>query len=287
MPLSEKDITLREMTREDIPLGMRLKSLAHWNQLEADWELLIRGGAGRNLVALYKGTAAGTATILSYQDRFSWIGMVLVDPAFRGLGIGTALLQEAIARAKSKGTVRLDATPQGQKLYETLGFETERELVRLERPAGSLLPRPNQTCAPVTAEVLPEIIELDAPVFGADRAMVLQHLFHQAPQYAFYVQQNGRTTGYCLGRPGSNFDQIGPVIAGNQEHARDLLLTALRACADKAVIVDAFAANPDWLAFLESLGFAVQRPLIRMHLGPITHSGNPEVQYAIAGPELG
>lgn len=111
------------MTLRDIPLGMKLKSLANWNQLELDWQLLIYAGTGGNLVATYLGSEAGTTTTLTYQDRFSWIGMVLVDPAFRGLGIGTSLLKKAIIFAKSKGTVRLDATPQGKKLYETLDLK--------------------------------------------------------------------------------------------------------------------------------------------------------------------
>jgi GNAT superfamily N-acetyltransferase len=283
----DSKITLREMTLADIPLGMRLKTLAQWNQLEPDWEILIKAGKQANIVACYQAEEAGTATTLSYQNRFSWIGMVLVDPAFRGMGIGTALLQEIIRRAGSLGTVRLDATPQGQKLYQTLGFETERTLWRMERKAAPLAHLPHQPCSPVTKPVLEKIMPLDTTVFGADRSLLLHHLFRQSPAYAWYSGEPDNLSGYCLGRSGSHFEQIGPLLAHKQQEAQHVFLTALQACAHRDVITDVFAENVPWLSFLQSLGFTMQRPFIRMHLGPLTHPGQPDNQFAIAGPELG
>lgn len=280
-------IELRLMSPQGIALGMRLKSLAGWNQLASDWELLLNVGDKGNFVALYHGKEAGTVITLPYQHRFSWIGMVLVDPAFRGLGIGTTLLNKAIACAKGKGTIRLDATPQGKKLYETLGFQTERELVRMERPASKELLPPSQNCKIVSIDLLHQLVKADTAVFGANRGKVLNHLFHHAPQYAFYIEKKGIVTGYCLGRSGSNFEQIGPIIAENQHDARALLLTAMVSCYHKPVIVDVLTENTPWLDILESLEFKIQRPLIRMYLGELTHPGNPALQYAITGPELG
>lgn len=281
------DIELRLMRQQDIALGMRLKSLAGWNQLASDWELLLHAGDGGSFVALYQGKEAGTVTTLTYQYRFSWIGMVLVDPLFRGLGIGTSLLKKAIAYAEGKGTIRLDATPQGKKLYETLGFRVERELLRMERPASQVLLPPDTSCYPVTLVKLPALVRADTAIFGADRGKVLSHLWHHAPQYAFYIEKESKVTGYCLGRSGSNFEQIGPIIAANRYDAGNLLLTAMAACYPKPVIIDVLTEHTHWLEILASLGFTIQRPLIRMCLGTLTYPGNPALQYAIAGPELG
>lgn len=249
--------------------------------------MLINAGGGGNFVALYHGKEAGTITTLTYQNRFSWIGMVLVDPAFRGRGIGTVMLKKAIACAKSKGVVRLDATPQGKKLYETLGFQTGRKLVRMEWQATKKLLHPDQSCNPVSIAILPELIKADTAVFGANRDKVLTHLFHHAPQYAFYIEKRGKITAYCLGRSGSNFEHIGPITAENQNDARDLLLTAMASCHNKPVIVDVLTENIPWVDTLKSLKFKMQRPLIRMCLGELSYPGNPALQYAIAGPELG
>lgn len=278
-------IQLRPLTLRDIPFAMKLKSIVKWNQLASDWEFLLNTGEGGNFVALYNGQEAGTVTTLTYQDKFSWIGMVLVDPAFRGLGVGTALLKAATIFAQQKGVVRLDATPQGKKLYKTMGFKTEQELLRIER--SSSLPKPGQKCSTISSSNLEELTEVDTPVFGAMRGSVLRYLLHNFPRYACCVKRNGRISGYCLGRSGSSFEQIGPIVAENQKDARDLLIAALASCRDKPVIVDVFTENSDWLDMLKSLGFEVQRRFIRMYLGKLEHPGNPDRQYAIAGPELG
>jgi len=274
------------LTLADVPFAMKLKTIAKWNQLEDDWEFLIKADKGGNFVAEYNGQEAGTATTLTYQDKFSWIGMVLVDPSCRGKGIGTALLNATIDYARHKGTVRLDATPRGEKLYKSLGFKTERELLRLER-RSDVFPKPERKCSKIIKSVQDELTEFDVPVFGARREKVLKYLLNNSPEYAFYKMKKGRISGFCLGRSGSDYEQIGPVIAENQDDAGDLLLTAMESCKDKPCIVDTFADNSQWLDWLTSLGFKVQRPLIRMYLGKLEHPGIPERQYAIAGPELG
>jgi len=287
MVIVGKNLQLRPMTQEDIPFAMKLKSMANWNQLESDWRLLVKAGLGGNFIAVYNDQDAGTVTTITYNTQFSWIGMVLVDPGIRGLGIGSALLNAAIAFAKRNGAIRLDATPKGKKLYETLGFKTERNLVRLERKSAKHLPAPIQKCKSISAESFKKILEVDPLVFGADRKMVLSFLLDTAPQYAHYLEKDGAISGYCFGRSGSDFEHIGPIIAQNQAEARDLLLSALLTCQSVSVILDVFEENSQWLEELESLEFKIQRPFIRMYLGELKNAGQIGLQYAIAGPELG
>lgn len=42
------------------------------------------------------GRVAGTVTTIAYENRFAWIGVVLVGTQFRRKDIGTALLLKAI-----------------------------------------------------------------------------------------------------------------------------------------------------------------------------------------------
>ena len=110
-------IGLRKMTPEDIPYGMKLKSLAGWNQLEADWKMLLDTG-GDNFVASLDGEDAGIAVSLPYQDHLTWIAMVLVDPNARRMGVGKTLMNKVIELAQPKGAIRLDATAEGYELYK-------------------------------------------------------------------------------------------------------------------------------------------------------------------------
>src|SRR2546426_12200613 len=85
---------LRVMTIPDIPAGMRLKEIAGWNQTPADWERFLSASPEGCFVTEVEGRVVGTATTINYEDRFAWIGMVLVDPDYRGRGIGTRLLEK-------------------------------------------------------------------------------------------------------------------------------------------------------------------------------------------------
>ena len=105
----------------------------------------------------------------------AWIAMMLVDEAFRGRGIGRALMDRALEHVDSRGipTVRLDATPLGQPLYEKLGFAPQFEVARF---GGSPLPRESATAEagpsegvllPAVEEHFEEIVELDRAVTAA------------------------------------------------------------------------------------------------------------------------
>jgi len=120
------------MTPADIPAGMRLKEIAGWNQTLEDWQRFLEADPEGCFVAEWNGQVAGTVATIVYEQRFAWIGMVLVDPQVRGKGIGTALLLRAIdyLDARKIPCMKLDATPQGKPLYTRLEFQIEYEIER-------------------------------------------------------------------------------------------------------------------------------------------------------------
>jgi GNAT superfamily N-acetyltransferase len=269
---------------------MELKSHAGWNQLEADWKMLLDAG-GDNFVASLDGHDAGTVISIPYQDHFTWIGMVLVDPAAKRKGIGKTLLNKSIEIARTRGAIRLDATAEGYELYTQLGFRTEFELLRMVRRAkgsgGRQRHDPNQPAWPIGADHLGSMFAMDMPVFGADRSGILRCLHRRNPAYALHLAKKGSILAYCLGRSGSQYEQIGPIVAEGVTHAAGLLETLLHQVETKDLMIDAFTDKPGWIPYLEEKGFTRQRPLIRMCLGHPSHPGIMEKQFAIAGPEIG
>jgi len=280
---------LRPMQAEDIPSGMLLKNAAGWNQLEQDWKLFLDSSLDGSMVAEYQQKVIGTVTTVNYSGRFSWIGMVLVDPDIRRMGIGTTLLKEAIARAQDKGTIRLDATPKGKLLYDGLGFKDEYGLNRFEIKdyRTNVFPVKKQECTKISDPDLPPIIEFDESIFGASRAGILKSLFTMGGNYAWLYRTRNNIMGYCFGRPGCNFEQIGPIVAMNEEIAFSLLCHAIEQCKGRPVIIDIPDDQKVFRKSVIDIGFTIQRPFIRMFLGEHPYPGKPELQYAIAGPEIG
>jgi GNAT superfamily N-acetyltransferase len=126
-------IHLRAMTEADIPLGMRLKTQAGWNQTETDWRRFLRMQPDGCFVAQWGGQDVATTTTCIFGS-VGWIAMVLVDTQYRHRGIGTRLVQHALEFLDERqiSTARLDATALGRPVYERLGFVAEYELMRME-----------------------------------------------------------------------------------------------------------------------------------------------------------
>ena len=130
--MSTSPVEFRDLTIDDVPAGLRLCRHAGWNQLAADWELFLNLSPSGCRAAVQGGHVVGTVTTVNYENRFAWIGMVLVDPQFRGRGIGTRLLEESLEILRNLGCARLDATPQGRPVYQRLAFVDEYELSRMQ-----------------------------------------------------------------------------------------------------------------------------------------------------------
>jgi GNAT superfamily N-acetyltransferase len=284
----EDAMHLRVMTRHDIPGGVRLNSIAGWNQTDADWERFLTASPSGCFVMEHDGKIVGTSATLPYEERFAWIGMVLVDPEYRSRGIGTSLLESAIEHLDGAAipTIKLDATPAGKPLYEKLGFVTEYEIDRwiLKRSAtdGAAEQGAGQSVANLSA-----VFEFDRRAFGADRSALLRSYSECAPDLTLIVKRSGQLTGYAFGRRGLFADHMGAWMSRDEESARTLLSDFLHRSSSDTIIVDALRSSRIATDLLREHGFSPARLLTRMYRGPNTYPGEPETLCAILGPEFG
>lgn len=274
-------VDLRRMTDADIPAGLQLCRSCGWNQLEPDWRYFLDNSPEGCIAAVEDGRVVGTVATLRYEDRFSWISMLLVDPEMRRCGIGMRLLQEALRLLEDVETVRLDATPAGLLVYDQCGFRDEYGLVRLK---GGLIGGDASGVRPMTEHDLPRVCKIDREVFGADRSAILFRLFRAAPEYAVVAEGS---PGYAFGRHGFHAEQIGPVVAVDGAVARRIVSYFLAANYGRRFVIDVAQHNAGWGGWLEEAGFIAERPFVRMCRGPNPYPGLPGRQFAIAGPELG
>ncbi|MGC2770035.1 MAG: GNAT family N-acetyltransferase [Candidatus Acidiferrum sp.] len=283
---------IRVMTEKDVSAGLRLNTLCGWNQTAADWLRFLKQSPNGCFVMKQDTNVVGTATTISYQNRFAWIGMVLVDPERRKQGIGTQLLNKTIEYLDQChiSTMKLDATPQGKPLYAKLGFVSEYEIERwiVKRSAAdSVSPTSRRTPAGLTRVQLDQICKLDKELFGADRGFLLHSLQDQAPEFTMAVWEQESAQGYCFGRRGLFADHLGPWMSTSRAVAEKLLHAFLTQSSRDTVIVDCFQSNSMTLELLNSCGFTLSRSLTRMVRGPNTHPGRPDSLCAILGPEFG
>jgi GNAT superfamily N-acetyltransferase len=274
---------LRPMTLADIPAGLEFCRESGWNQTPGDWELLIGLAPAGALVAEVDGVVVGTVINVPYRPAFDWIAMMLVRESLRGQGIGRLLMNAALEI--SRGTVKLDATDAGRRLYLTLGFEDEFTLARWRRPP-SIPIASRGTARPVADRDWEEIATMDAEAFGADRRRVLRWCRQTAPDYAWALRSEGRLQGFAFGRHGHNSEHIGPLVATSAEAAAELLTSCLARVPERPITIDGPDAQDAFARTLESLGFTRQRNFTRMARGGHASTGQMSKVFAATGPEL-
>ena len=301
------DPIIRPLTFEDLDDALVLSTTVGWNQRLEDWRMLLQLASAGAYAAFVDRrdvsdiSLVGTALGIDY-GAFAWIAMMLVDPAYRGRGVGRRLLEAAIEAVPSSLPIRLDATSLGRPLYQRYGFQDEATLsrhviddARLAEPRAARTRHAACAIQPLTDADLALVVEQDRETFGGTRGAVLDWAFRDAPQYAYVAWSKNSDSGpiqYCLGRQGRLFDQIGPVVAGDDDVAHALICTALGAAGDRRVAVDAFDARRAFAAALRAEGFVVERPLVRMcrpaECGArATAGGRDDIgEFAILGPEF-
>ena len=276
---------IRLMTPADAPFAMRLKTQARWNQTEADWSRFLAMAPAGCFVADCAGEPVGTVVTCDFNG-VAWVAMMLVDERVRRRGVGAALLRHALEHLDGQrvASVRLDATPMGQPMYEHFGFAAQFGLTRYAgRPRAEPSAHPTEAFAPWQLDM---IGELDRWATCTDRRALLSHLLPACAASTRVVTAESAVIGYATARPGSDATQIGPCIARIAGAGRGLLADALHRCTGAPVILDVPVANRAAVALAESAGLVPQRALTRMVRGrPVME--RIEALWASSGPELG
>jgi len=266
--------TIRMLTVDDVSGALQLSTLAGWNQTAQDWRLLLDLSPDGCFAVEASGRVVATASLLCYGNRLGWVGMVLTHPEYRHRGFAKRLFVRVLDDADNRGikTLKLDATDQGQPIYERYGFKAEQQVERWFRPGGDK--KRSSACSDFS-----DWRDLDTIAFGADRTQVLAKL-----------QQEGKLftnpDAYLLTRPGRIAAYLGPCVAKSRDAARDVLVQAISDSDASGIFWDLLPSNQDALELAGELGFSPQRHLVRMFRGDKLR-GRDELIYAIAGFELG
>ncbi|MCK5270340.1 MAG: GNAT family N-acetyltransferase [Sedimentisphaerales bacterium] len=277
-------IRIRTMTIADLPLGLRLKNQAGWNQTEADWMRFLALEAHGCFVAELDGVSVGTLTTCILGEA-AWIAMVLVDVKARCKGVGSKLLQYALDYLDDRkiSTIRLDATPAGRAVYEKWGFIPEYDVARYE----GIAPRgcDGTSVEKINPDEFGRIVEFDKRLTGTDRGKMLNRLFQEHPDNFRLISNNGEPEGYITFRPGSNAFQIGPCVAVSAAGSA-LFSYAWSRCAGEPIFLDVPVDNIAATKLAESGGLKVQRLFTRMYRGEKVLDSVQSI-LASSGPEKG
>lgn len=287
-PSLTEDTTIRQMRPTDLSAAFALSSEIGWNQSPADWQRMLHMEPEGCFVAESAGKVIGT-TLCCVFGTVAWLAMVILTPSHRGRGLARHLVQHGLDFAEQSGvtSVRLDATPLGEKVYCQVGFHPQFELVRMSGiPLTKSVHSSNPLCEIVVTDAieLSDVLQWDQLATRTDRSKLLRRLCEETPPL-IAKSAEGRTIGFLARRQGRLAEQFGP-CCGSQESSLTLLRQALQTSQGKAIIVDIPGHRADLLAIAEDFGLTCQRRLLRMCRGPAVIE-NEEYFHISYGGEFG
>ncbi len=265
-----------------LPGALQLSREVAWPYRAEDWQFALDTGEG--LVFARGDEIIGTAMWWRYGQSFATLGMIIVTPALQGGGHGSRLLDGLLA-ATSGRNLLLNATPEGMALYERRGFVALGSVIQHRGPLRiAVTPESHDDIRPANAADLAAITAIDAQAAGMDRAPLVEALAKVGDMRV--IDRGGRIAGYAITRRFGLGYVVGPVIAGNAEDARRLILSHLSALHGHVVRIDIHAEDGlgDWLT---QLGLAPHSRVTSMVRGqrPVREGGMRV--YALANQSMG
>lgn len=271
----------------DLDAALALSAAEGWNQTAEDWARVTTLEPDGCFAAREGERLVGTVTTTTYGHALAWIGMMIVHPDYRRRGIGAGLMRMALEHLHELGVmlVKLDATPAGRPLYESLGFSAE---VELERWQGAAREGSRRELHLAVTDTVQAMFALDRAAYGADRSRLLETLLAESVGGPLIVESEpGVPAGFALARPGRAATYIGPVVATTADVAVELLDGMLARFAGENVCIDVHTGGLLQPAALAERGLTKRRALTRMHHTPLGDAETPPSVCASAGPEFG
>lgn len=220
-------LPIRRLTPRDLTACADLSEDRGWPREEHKWQFLLTAGKGYGIDDPVGGLVSA-CVVTDYGPRarpdLGAIGMLLVAERHARQGVGRRLMRHVVSMMATT-PLTLHATPNGQALYEELGFKVTGRAEMLRGHFRTDAAGPSVATRAATAEDLSAIVRLDEEVFGTDRT----HIITRLPAFTDRLrvaEENGRLIGYAGAWPNMDTQVVGPLVARDTETAKALIASS-------------------------------------------------------------
>ena len=213
----------------------------------------------------------GGGTVFRISPSFGFMGLFIVRSDRRGAGLGRVLWHyrrdRLLERLQPGATIGMDGVLDMVPFYAEGGFRLAHRDLRFQGNAwGDADP---EVRAP-TVEDFPELVALDASLFGAARPEFLSAWINAPGVQAVVLRsESQRIVALAAMRPALEGYKFGPVLAESPDLARRVICHLMSKAAGQNVQLDVPEPNAASLALAESLGLKPVFSCARMYYGPV------------------
>ncbi|CAQ85460.1 conserved hypothetical protein [Photorhabdus asymbiotica] len=283
--LSEDNFQVKIATPEIWLPAIDMARRECWDLGREDARRFFNVDANGFYIGYLHGQPVSSVSVVNYAQNYSHLGHYIVNPAFRGKGLGLNTWRVAIEHAEGR-CIGLDGMPAQEKNYQKWGFVTHYQTLRVLGTASKQMVN-FQNVETVNQENILAVVEYDSRFMGYSRLSLLSTWFFGDGRKGFIITGKNGIEGLIGLRPSDEGYRIGPFYAGNKQDMKVLMSMALNEISENTkVTLDIPEYAHDVIALVNSLGFKPLFYTCRMY------RGNPPVQYhpeinALASLELG
>ncbi|MDC2864429.1 GNAT family N-acetyltransferase [Bacillus sp. BP-3] len=254
--MNNKNFKLSILDENDIEGLISLSELVGWDYDRNEIRTVMSSGkilGHKNEM----GQIVSSAAIIAYDTNLASIGMVIVNPKYRGQGLGKKATKECINLAAEKTSIMLIATTEGKPLYKKMGFHEVGYVHKFI--CNNYTASDEYFSTRLKAEELREndlntVIELDKNAFGDSRREFLVNRIRQSHQSLVLKDEFGSILGYGLSILGPVNLILGPIVAPDYKAAA--FLTHQLAFNHKGKLrIDIPTRDELFMTFLKDSGF--------------------------------
>ncbi|MBT9385103.1 GNAT family N-acetyltransferase [Pseudooceanicola sp. CBS1P-1] len=257
-----------------------------WPHRAPDIELVV--GLGTGYVALDEiGRPLSSVMGFCSDPDFAMLGMMVTMPRLQAQGTGGRLLRRVMTDCQGRD-LRLSATRQGYRLYESAGFTPvglvyqHQGIARAIRPPASV---PGLSLRPLEPRDMEAVLGLDLHAFGAARRAILDVLLGASE--AIVAERGGQIEGFAMMRNFGKGKVIGPLIAEQDDVAMQLAAHFIMAQEGSFLRLDTIVESERFEAFLSAAGMGVYDTVTDMRFGRLRRATTGPVTYGLAMQSLG
>lgn len=278
------DLTIRVMTEIEVDLAVGWAAAEGWNPGSNDAALFRAADPDGFLIALEDDEPVAVLSVVSYGERFGFLGLYIVRPDRRRQGIGIAIWKEGVRRLGHR-TIGLDGVLDQQANYRRSGFAFAHRNIRFTG-TPDVAEHANPQVREWKNGSFTALADFDARYFPARRDRFLKGWLSSSGHRVFLTEDGHSITGYGVVRPRLQGFKIGPLLARSSLSATALFSALVYACGGAEVIIDVPEPNEAAVLLATRSGMKPVFETARMYRGPSPDLPLQEV-FGITSFELG